>query len=138
HPGRLDPYAGLLLGLTYGALCRRLPEFHLAHRDGPLPGVAPTLEQQPALLVHGEDAERGDEAVRGRGGRVVPEVGAAHQVPPVTRRASGRCRRSGALGRLSPPPGWPTRVGGVRLPGRTRGFRRARLGPCRRGSLCGL
>jgi hypothetical protein len=57
----LDP--GFFLGLADGALGDGLAEFLLAHRDGPLAGVAAPLEQHSALCVDGEDPRGGDEAV---------------------------------------------------------------------------
>src|SRR5215469_5624916 len=52
--GDLDQDAGLLTGLTDGALGGGLAQLHLAHRQGPLPSVASALEQHPPLLVCGQ------------------------------------------------------------------------------------
>ena len=78
EPGDLHVDAGLFLGFPDGALGDGLAEFLLSHGNRPLAGVPASLEKDLAAIVDGEDAGCGNQAVGGRGRRVVPVLHSAH------------------------------------------------------------
>lgn len=77
-PGDLDEDAGLLLNLADDGLADRLAQVLSATGQRPEPIVRSTDEQQPALVVPDDGADRDDERVGLRCARVVEVVGLAH------------------------------------------------------------
>ena len=59
----------------------RLANLHLPHREGPLPGVAPPLQQQAAPLIYRQHTTRGHQGVSRRCLGVVPVFSPAHPHP---------------------------------------------------------
>src|ERR1700678_4286242 len=76
--GHLGQHARFFQRLPDAALAGCLPELHPAHRDGPLPGVAPALEQDAASLVGSEHAAGRHQAVGPGCHRVIPVLSAPH------------------------------------------------------------